>query len=236
MTISAKTDGCLTANAYERKVYRNEGNPALLDLMPSGAKRILDVGCGAGSNARILKERGHLVWGITLSEEELRLSKPWCESIWLANVETDQFSLPTEHFDALLLSHVLEHLINPRETLVRLSRYIRKGGSILVAVPNMAHWRMRWRLLLGNWKRDENGFMDRTHLQFWSYLTAPELFRDVPYVLRQRYPGDPAVPLWPLRRVLPRLCKRIDYHLGRLLPNLFSMQVLLVAEKVQNGK
>jgi SAM-dependent methyltransferase len=207
----------------------------LLELLPPGPKKILDVGCGTGGNARILKERGCQVWGVTLSEEEVRSAEPWCESVQIANVEGDDLPFSADTFDVILLSHVLEHMIDPHNTLIRLSRYLKEGGLLLAAVPNMAFWRMRWQFLLGNWERDDAGFMDRTHLQFWSYTTVSKLLEETPYSLRQLHAGDPALPLWPLRRLLPGWCKRIDNCVGPLLANLSAIQVLIVAEKSTQG-
>src|SRR5258707_495130 len=33
--------------------YQNAGNPSVLSMVPKNATRVLDVGCGAGDNARI---------------------------------------------------------------------------------------------------------------------------------------------------------------------------------------
>ena len=37
------------------RVYSNRGNAPLLDLLGKGCKRVLDIGCGAGDNAKLLK-------------------------------------------------------------------------------------------------------------------------------------------------------------------------------------
>lgn len=213
-----------------QKIYRNGGNVELLRLLPRTATKILDVGCGAGDNARLLRQRGCRVWGITLSEAEADLARPFCEEVIVADVEASDLDFPTDFFDAVLCSHVLEHLVNPHPVLKRLSRHLTADGVVLIAVPNMAHWRMRLRWLRGNWKYEDSGPMDRTHLHFWSYWTAHELLPP-PLSLRAHVAGDPAVPLWPLRRVAPRLCKSIDRTLCRLWPNLFAIQTLLLGDR-----
>ena len=37
------------------RVYSNRGNAPLLDLLGKGCNRVLDIGCGAGDNAKLLK-------------------------------------------------------------------------------------------------------------------------------------------------------------------------------------
>jgi SAM-dependent methyltransferase len=226
------SDGDTVAALYRDKVYHNAGNPALLALVPADVRRALDVGCGAGDNARALKERGCGVWGVTLSEAEAELARPHCEAVVVANAETSSLGLPLGFFDLLLLSHVVEHMIRPDVGLARLAPHLHPGGLALLAVPNMANYRCRLRLLLGDWRREDGGPFDRTHFHFWSYHTVDDLFRGTPFRVVRKTPGDPAVPLWPLRRVLPRrLLQPVDCFGGRVAPNLFAGQTLVVARR-----
>lgn len=43
--------------ARTERVYANAGNPPLLALLKDPIQRVLDVGCGAGDNAALLKQR-----------------------------------------------------------------------------------------------------------------------------------------------------------------------------------
>ena len=221
-----------TSDLYAGKVYANAGNPPLLALVPADARRVLDVGCGAGDNARLLKQRGCRVWGVTLSEAEADLARPHCEEILIRNAETDPLDFPADFFDVVLLSHVVEHMVRPDAALARLAAHLRPAGLALVAVPNMANYRWRLRLLRGDWRGEDSGPFDRTHYHFWSYETADEVFRGTPFRVVRKSAGDPAVPLWPLRRALPRRAARaLDGLGGRLFPNLFAGQTLLVGRR-----
>ena len=40
------------------RIYFNSGNPALLNLLAERYQRVLDIGCGAGDNAAIVKSKG----------------------------------------------------------------------------------------------------------------------------------------------------------------------------------
>jgi ubiquinone/menaquinone biosynthesis C-methylase UbiE len=212
-------------------VYRNAGNRALLALIPAEPGKALDIGCGAGDNARVLRERGWKVWGVTLSPDEADLARPACEDVLIANVEFDDLPLEDKSFDVLIFSHVLEHMIQPAKTLARMARYLKDGGLVIIAVPNMAHLRLRWRFLRGNWHREDSGPMDRTHLQFFSFDTAPSVFENTPYELVVHGYDEPGVPMWKLRKVAPGLCARIDRVIGPRYPNLCTYQTLLVGKK-----
>ncbi len=218
------------------QVYSNKGNPEVVACVPSNAKRILDVGCGAGDNARLLASRGCVVTGVTFSEQEAEVAARHCERVILADVEREDLDLPAQGFDVILLSHVLEHLRAPSELLRRLARLIPVGGGVVIAVPNMAQWRMRWQLARGNWRRTATGPLDRTHLHFWSLETATELLEHTPFGLARVVAADLALPLWPLRRIAPVLSAKIDSALGRRVPNVAAHQVILVAQRMGRGE
>lgn len=209
-------------------VYDNDGNGALLEMLPPGPLRVLDVGCGAGQNARLLRVRGCSVVGVTLSHEEAEIAARWCDEVVVGNVESDDLGLVSAQFDVLLLSHVVEHFCWPTATLCRLAPLLKPGGTLVIAVPNMGFWRVRWRILRGDWSRDDAGFFDRTHRQFWTVRTASSILDGTPFVLGSLRPSSAAVPLWLLRR-LGSVAKRIDATVGKLIPNLVCMQVCLTA-------
>ena len=116
-------------------------------MFPIDLVKILDVGCGAGDNARRLSSRGHKVWGITLSQQEAKSAEPWCEEVFVGDLDGDLPRALPAAFDGILLSHVLGHLAHPQAVLRRLYDRLRLGGLLFIAVPDMAHWRLRVRLL-----------------------------------------------------------------------------------------
>ena len=95
------------------RVYRNQGNKYLVDFIPPG-KKVLDCGCGAGDNARLLAEQGCSVVGITISPEEGVLAKRYCTSVIVADLEVGLPQAVSEPFDIVIASHVLEHLRRPK--------------------------------------------------------------------------------------------------------------------------
>jgi SAM-dependent methyltransferase len=46
-------------------------------------------------------------------------------------------------FDAVAFQHALEHVVDPRDDLVRARELLRPGGLLLVAVPNFGSWQRR---------------------------------------------------------------------------------------------
>jgi 2-polyprenyl-3-methyl-5-hydroxy-6-metoxy-1,4-benzoquinol methylase len=223
------------AGSAEARVYADAGNPAFVDLVGRDARVVLDVGCGSGDNAALLRRRDPRVevHGITASESEAVAARPRLDRCWVADVER---ALPAEiaerQYDAVLFCHVLEHLRDPADVVRRAVTLLRPGGACVIAVPNVLVWFQRVKFALGRFEYEPAGIMDETHVRFFTYETAARhLLAKAPSlrVVERRATGG--VPLGALRRrVLPaRVAARIDAAGCRRFPNLFGWQVLIKA-------
>jgi len=79
--------------------------------------------------------------------------------------------------DVVLLADVLEHVAAPHGLLVKSREALRPGGSVIVSVPNIAHWSIRANLLRGHFDYQESGIMDATHLRWFTRETLFSLVR-----------------------------------------------------------
>jgi 2-polyprenyl-3-methyl-5-hydroxy-6-metoxy-1,4-benzoquinol methylase len=223
------------AGGVEHKVYANAGNPWLLDLLDAGVRTVLDVGCGSGDNATLLAARQPevLIYGVSGSAREAMAARAHLKACWVADLER---GFPAEAearaYDAVIFSHVLEHLRDPAELVRRAAALLRPGGACVIAVPNVLVWSQRWRFLLGRFEYESAGVMDETHLRFFTYETAaPYLLARAPSLRLVERRATGGVPLGPLRRRVlpPSVAARIDAAGCARWPNLFAWQVLLKA-------
>jgi SAM-dependent methyltransferase len=223
----------------KNRIYKNDGNESLLALLDDDLTRVLDVGCGAGDNASLIDSRypGCRVHGVTHSAEEAEIARDRMAACWVFDIEGEiPAALQTMKFDAVLFSHVLEHLRDPAAVLQKFVRLLSPGGYVIIAVPNVLSWAMRWRFLRGDFEYAEDGVLDDTHLRFFTYLTVDRYllgkFPDLKLVSKS---VTGSVPQWWLRRyLLPRnWSMRIDAIGCRIWPNLFGDQVLLKAVALQ---
>lgn len=104
--------------------------------------RILDVGCGRGLWLTGLVEQGFDVHGFEVSDDAVEGIDPRIE----VRIDWDLAAAgyPGEHFDCVLLWHVLEHLPAPRRTLEEVHRLLRPGGCLLLAIPNLNSLQASW--------------------------------------------------------------------------------------------
>lgn len=218
--------------------YLNAGNPLVLSMLPDSIGRVLDVGCGGGDNARHLRavHRDIVVVGLTHSEEESRIAAPHMHAVHVIDLErglTDaamaEWGPP---FDLLLFSHVLEHLIDPVAVLRRCLTRLAPGGHVLIAVPNVLEWRTRMQFLRGSFVYADHGILDRTHMRFFTYDTAPtELIAPIEALTLVDRRGRGSVPLGALRRLTAArgLWAAIDRAGTALRPNLCARETAMLA-------
>lgn len=221
----------------KERVYTNEGNWPLIKHLPGAAVNILDVGCGAGDNAVLLKGfiPGAKVYGITVSNAERERAAQFMADCIVADIELGvPDALRDIRFDAMIFSHVLEHVHHPSTVLASFSSLLRPEGVMLIAVPNVLAWKQRWQFLMGRFEYTSTGIMDQTHLRFFTYSTADRyLFSETPDLNLVLKDVTGSVPLWIMRRhFFPRQISGLCDRLGcTLAPNLFGSQVILVAQK-----
>jgi SAM-dependent methyltransferase len=94
---------------------------------------VLEIGTSTGTMLEIFKNKGWDVWGIEPSRsgdvarrKGIRVIKSIFESA----------KLSSDYFDLVVINHTLEHLENPVLVLSKIKRVLKKGGLVLVDVPN----------------------------------------------------------------------------------------------------
>lgn len=221
----------MSNKAVDSKVYANAGNEHVLRHIPNKPSTILDVGCGAGDNARILASAGHTVDGITLSPDEARQAKQFCRNVFIHNLENGFPEEVLSHkYDFVICSHVLEHICFPEKLLGDVHRCLDSAGLLIVALPNIMFIKNRWNLLRGRFDYQESGLMDNTHFRWYTYHSAPLMLKQNRFSVQLAYVSG-FLPLGIFRRKFPRACIKIDKFLCSNWPGLFGWQMIFLMKK-----
>ena len=122
-------------------VHSRQVHERLTSLGLPVPKRILEIGAGMGWNLQYLRDQwGHGVdcFAIEPSLERVQsLENDSGIQVIARDVDSDWTPDHAQSFDLIILRHVLEHMLNPLDTLKKAHDALAPGGIIYIAVPDM---------------------------------------------------------------------------------------------------
>ncbi|HEU0137438.1 MAG TPA: class I SAM-dependent methyltransferase [Flavobacterium sp.] len=170
---------------YENKPagYYDNVRHEMLKYLPATAKKVMDVGCGNGAFAAIVKKQNNAeVWGIEPMESEAKVAETVLDKVFTGGVEPFLEQLPDRYFDAIYFNDVLEHLADPYSVLDILKSKLTPGGVIISSIPNVRFYRTFSRVVFAkDWRYDEFGIMDKTHLRFFTGKSIRRMYEELGY-------------------------------------------------------
>ncbi|HVF88473.1 MAG TPA: class I SAM-dependent methyltransferase [Blastocatellia bacterium] len=136
-------------------------------------KRLLEVGCGTGTDLLQFARGGALVTGLDLTPRSLEIARRRFDLYGMAgefaNGDAENLSFPDETFDVVYSFGVIHHTPDTERAACEIHRVLRKGGQAIVMLYN------------------------RSSLYYWAGLMLKrglfraELLRDSPAGIMSRY-------------------------------------------------
>ncbi|MGQ0457105.1 MAG: class I SAM-dependent methyltransferase [Hyphomicrobium sp.] len=192
-----------------------------LPVDPTAA--ILEIGCGNGATGALAIREGRCgrYVGVELMEPVAEDARGVLSEVIVGDVEKLDLDWPPASFDAVILSEILEHLIEPEAVVRRLARFVRSGGLLLASSPNVSHWRVIRELALGRFRLADRGVFDRTHLRWFTPESFVALFEAAGFDVQE---VGPVTPFSPRTELISKLS-------GGRWDHLFMTQIAVAATK-----
>jgi 2-polyprenyl-3-methyl-5-hydroxy-6-metoxy-1,4-benzoquinol methylase len=172
--------------------YFTHERPELIPLIPKNTKALLDVGCGAGTFGKNVKNSlGCDVWGIEPVEEPALEAEKVLDKVVLGLFDE---ALPqiNRTFDVVCFNDVLEHMPNPWDALKKTKNLLNENGVVIASLPNILHYQEFLDILFKkDWKYEEAGIMDKTHLRFFTKRSIVRMFEECGYSVLEIKGLDP---------------------------------------------
>ena len=117
----------------------------------AGPAVIVDVGCGDGSALAVAARQNpaHRFAGIDWSGDALRRASALGLTVLRAGVTAPGLPVGDGAADVVIMSELIEHLVDPDGAVAEVRRVLRPGGSLLLSTPNLAAWYNRGLLAVG---------------------------------------------------------------------------------------
>jgi predicted TPR repeat methyltransferase len=240
--------------------YLERPNRAVLALIEQHVKSnatIVDVGCGCGANARVIRQRRpHArVIGIEPNPAAAAAAREVCDRVFNGTLEEWLASGDVPKIDAVVLSDVLEHIADPVQWLRTTASLPQLASATwIISVPNFGVWYNRLRTLAGRFDYAWSGLYDRTHLRFYTRKSirrllaycgfevlevrgTPSLVQSTAPLLRKKFAGELAagdhLALTDSRafRFYQSAIEPIETAVCNLWPSLLAFQIVIAARR-----
>lgn len=157
--------------------YFEHARPDVLELVPREARRVLDVGCGAGRlGLEIQRRQPAKVTGLERDPVAAEIARSRLSEVLNVDVEADAAAIEAGSFDCVILADVLEHLRHPQTVLRNVRRWLSDSGTVVASIPNLRHHSALGSLLSGNFTYEAAGLLDEDHVRFFTRREIEKLF------------------------------------------------------------
>jgi len=158
----------------------------LREKFPSKKPRILDVGCGGGILTNEIASAGFETMGIDIAKNSLQAARQNANQRGISSVKYSYgsaYSIPfaDASFDVVLISDVLEHLLDLRTAISEIRRVLKPNGILLFDTINRTHFSYWITIFFAEKVLRLFGPVD--HLHDWTlYITPDELITNLKQV------------------------------------------------------
>jgi 2-polyprenyl-3-methyl-5-hydroxy-6-metoxy-1,4-benzoquinol methylase len=144
----------------EARKYFVEGHiPGFVEFERWRGKKVLEIGCGIGTDTVLFARHGAQVTSVDLSEKSLEIARQRTgvygvrEQVrfYQGNAEELSSFVPVEPYDLIYSFGVIHHTPHPERVLEQLRQYARPGTTVKLMVYHRSSWKVLG-ILLGEGK------------------------------------------------------------------------------------
>lgn len=138
-----------------RKYFVEPHIPRFAEFERWSGKRVLEIGCGIGTDTINFARHGALVTAVDLSQESLSIARQRAKvygfeqqiHFYLGDSEELSSVVPPEPYDLIYSFGVIHHSPHPERILAQVKRYTRQGTTLKVMVYHRRSWKAFWILI-----------------------------------------------------------------------------------------
>jgi 2-polyprenyl-3-methyl-5-hydroxy-6-metoxy-1,4-benzoquinol methylase len=141
----------------EARKYRVESHiPGFADFARWSGKRVLEIGCGIGTDTINFARNGAQVTAVDLTEKSLEVARQRAKVFGLedrvrfiqANAEKLSESVPVEPYDLVYSFGVIHHTPHPERVIQEIRKYVTPESTVKIMVYNRWSWKVLWILFV----------------------------------------------------------------------------------------
>jgi ubiquinone/menaquinone biosynthesis C-methylase UbiE len=139
----------------QRKYFVEPHIPQFAEFARWQGRRVLEIGCGIGTDTMNFARNAASVTAVDLSEKSLEMARKRAEVFGLTgrirffhgSAEQLDEIMPQETFDLIYSFGVIHHTPHPDRLLEQVRKYVRPGSTAKIMVYHRHSWKVFWILM-----------------------------------------------------------------------------------------
>jgi ubiquinone/menaquinone biosynthesis C-methylase UbiE len=177
-----------------RKYFVEPHIPGFADFPLWQGRKVMEIGCGIGTDTINFARNGAEVTVAELSDESLRVAEHRAGvfevsdrvQFYGGNAEELTSFVPVQQHDLVYSFGVIHHSPHPERILQQATNYLKPGGTLKVMVYNRRSWKVLWMVLKygrGDFRKTQQLIAEHSEAQFGSPVTYAYTTKELTEVL-----------------------------------------------------
>lgn len=200
--------------------YFQGSRPDVVELIPGVNNRIIELGCGTGMTLQSARQAGKASEIVGIDIIDRLPQHDQLTRYYQGDIDGLALDMERESFDVAICADVLEHLVDPWNTLKKLAALLKPGGILIVSIPNARDYTLALKLLFtGDFKYQSEGLLDKGHLRFFCKRNIIEMVHQAGFQIEKFI-------------FRPQKLRKVLYYLScGIMEQFIVKQYLVVARK-----
>jgi len=133
--------------------------------------KLLEIGCNLGYLLEIAKKKGFWVRGVELDVKAVKYANKLLGRGTVIEGILQEIKFPDRYFDVVVMSHVIEHIVDPLDLFKEIKRMLKNDGIFVVVAPNFDSFCAKIK------KEKWPGLQPKEHVWQFGIVTLKELLK-----------------------------------------------------------
>ncbi|MDD2451419.1 MAG: class I SAM-dependent methyltransferase [Sulfurovum sp.] len=162
-------------------IYYDGTRAEIVDFLPKKYLKVLEIGCGKGGFRTNLSKNCEY-WGVEPYVPSANTAKQKLDKVLVGTFEQMLSVLPDNYFDLVICNDVIEHMPDHHQFYKDIKSKCVHNAYMIGSLPNVRYIVNLYHLLVKKeWRYEEEGILDRTHLRFFTLKSIEADFIDAAF-------------------------------------------------------
>lgn len=168
----------------DNRYYKNQ-RKEVYEMVPPFPQRVLEIGCAEGGFKENFSSDIEY-WGVEPVNEVAEHARRKNIHVLCGTYEDVCNQIPDAYFDVVVCNDVIEHMFAPETFMLSVKNKLTANGVLIGSIPNVRFWGNLINLLIKrDWKYEDSGVLDKTHLRFFTDKSFRRLLNKTGYGIVQ---------------------------------------------------